>query len=150
MAHRKVTGPDGSLIEYPIPGVDTAINTLYPDVRWEFTGNEFTIWDDPEGREPPTGDEIIAEVKREEGIYKYYEYERTRMGKYPDLDHQLDMLFHDIEEGRLDKTGSFYRAIKAVKEKYPKPEGDPPNPSKEEFMEEFPPCDECIPNPEDI
>ena len=121
MAHRKVTGPEGSLIEYPIPGVDTAISTLYPDVRWEFTGNEFTVWDDPEGREPPSGDEIIAEVKREEEIYKYYEYERTRMGKYPDLDHQLDMIFHDIEEGKLDKTGSFYCAIKKVKEKYPKP-----------------------------
>ena len=120
MAYRKVTGPDGELIEYPIPGVDTAINILYPNVRWQFTGNKFTVWDDPEGREPPTGDEIIAEIKREEEIYNQYEYERTRMGKYPDLDHQLDMLFHDIEEGRLDKTGSFYRAIKKVKEKYPK------------------------------
>ena len=119
MSHRKVTGSDGNLIEYPIPGVDTAINTLYPGVRWELHNNTFSVWEDPEGREPPNGKELIAEVKREEQIYKYYEYERTRMGKDPDLDHQLDMIFHDIEEGRLDKTGSFYRAIKAVKEKYP-------------------------------
>ena len=122
MAYRNVTGPDGSLIQYPIPGVDTAINVLRPGAIWEMYNNQFSVCEDPEGREPPTGCEIIAEVKREEKIYKYYEYERTRMGKYPDLDHQLDMLFHDIEEGKLDKTGSFYRAIKDVKEKYPKPD----------------------------
>ena len=30
------------------------------------------------------------------------------------------MLYDDIENGKLDKTGSFYTAIKAVKDKYPK------------------------------
>ena len=40
--------------------------------------------------------------------------------EYPDLREQLDKLFHDIDEGKLDKTGTFYTAIKAVKDKYPK------------------------------
>ena len=34
---------------------------------------------------------------------------------------QLDKLWHDIDEGKLDKTGSFYTTIKTIKDKYPKP-----------------------------
>ena len=127
MAVRRVTGPDGSIIEYPVPGMDTAIGILRPGVSWELTNNKFTVWDDPEGREPPTGEEITAEVKREEKIWGHYEYERKRDKRYPLITEQLDMLFHDIEKGELDKTGSFYRAVKAIKEKYPKPDGPPPS-----------------------
>ena len=39
---------------------------------------------------------------------------------YPDIKEQLDKLFHDIDEGKLDKTGSFYTALKAVKDANPK------------------------------
>ena len=34
---------------------------------------------------------------------------------------QLDNLWHDIDEGKLDKTGKFYTSIKSIKDKYPKP-----------------------------
>ena len=34
---------------------------------------------------------------------------------------QLDNLWHDIDEGKLDKTGKFYTSIKVIKDKYPKP-----------------------------
>jgi hypothetical protein len=83
--------------------------------------NTFVEWNDPEGRQPPTGEEITAEVKREEEIWWKYEYERKRGKLYPTIEHQLDLLFHDIEDGKLDKTGSFYNVIKKVKDKYPKP-----------------------------
>ena len=33
---------------------------------------------------------------------------------------QLDKLFHDIDNGKLDKTGEFYTAIKSVKDNNPK------------------------------
>ena len=39
---------------------------------------------------------------------------------YDTIGDQLDKLWHDIDQGKLDKTGSFYTAIKAVKDKYPK------------------------------
>ena len=96
MAFRRVSGPDGSIVEYPIPGMDTAIGILRPGVSWEITNNKFTVWDDPEGREPPTGEEITAEVKREEKIWWHYEYERKREKRYPLITEQLDMLFHDL------------------------------------------------------
>ena len=42
-------------------------------------------------------------------------------GSYPSIGDQLDMLFHDIDDGKLDKTGSWYLAIKATKDKFRKP-----------------------------
>ena len=40
---------------------------------------------------------------------------------YKLIEDQLDQLYHDIDDGKLDKTGSWYTAIKAVKDKYTKP-----------------------------
>tara|TARA_R110002020_G_scaffold347402_3_gene561083 strand:- start:372 stop:725 length:354 start_codon:yes stop_codon:yes gene_type:complete len=42
-------------------------------------------------------------------------------GSYPSIADQLDKLYHDIDDGKLDKTGSWYLAIKATKDKYTKP-----------------------------
>ena len=41
--------------------------------------------------------------------------------KYPPIDEQLDMLWHAIDQGALDKTSNFYTTIKAVKDAHPKP-----------------------------
>ena len=43
-------------------------------------------------------------------------------GSYPSIPDQLDMLFHDITDGKLDETGSGYKAGKATKDKFTKPE----------------------------
>ena len=42
-------------------------------------------------------------------------------GSYPSIGDQLDMLFHDITDGKLDETGSWYKAVKATKDKFTKP-----------------------------
>ena len=42
-------------------------------------------------------------------------------GSYPSIPDQLDMLFHDITDGNLDETGSWYQAVKATKDKFTKP-----------------------------
>ena len=39
---------------------------------------------------------------------------------YKGLAEQLDLLWHDIDDGKLDKNGSWYKAIKAVKDANPK------------------------------
>jgi hypothetical protein len=44
----------------------------------------FVGWEDDEGREPPTWEEIQEEIKREVDIYNYYLYERNREKEYPD------------------------------------------------------------------
>ncbi len=48
-------------------------------------------------------------------------YEKRSYG-YPSIGEQLDLLFHDIENGTLDQTGDFYNYLKRVKDMHPKPE----------------------------
>ena len=55
-------------------------------------------------------------------------YQRQRTGEarttdtiYPSIGDQLDMLYKDIVAGTLTTSGAFATAIKAVKDKYPKP-----------------------------
>jgi hypothetical protein len=86
-----------------------AIYKLYPTVvsiddtagAFDAQGNKVTIdlaainsWNDPE------------------------EYKTSR--KYPSIGDQLDMLWHAIDNGTLNKTSDFYTAIKAVKDAHPK------------------------------
>jgi hypothetical protein len=42
--------------------------------------------------------------------------------QYPTIGDQLDMLWHAIDAGTLNKTSDFYTAIKAVKDAHPKSE----------------------------
>ena len=55
-------------------------------------------------------------------------YQRQRTGEagttdtiYPALGEQFDLLFKDIAAGTLTTSGNLYTALKAVKDKYPKP-----------------------------
>ena len=55
-------------------------------------------------------------------------YQRQRLGVagttdtiYPSIGDQLDNLYKDIVAGTLTTSGAFATAIKAVKDKYPKP-----------------------------
>ena len=120
MAYRKFNG-----IEYPVPGVDTAIQTLCPGARYDLSCNEFVGWEDDEGREPPSWKDVEAEIVRQVKIYNYYLYERNREEQYPQIKDQLDMLYHDLKSGNLN-NGTWITAIDAVKENNPKPEGPEP------------------------
>ena len=64
---------------------------------------------------------ITAEVARLQGIYDGKAYQRTREPAYAALAEQLDQLYHDMTAGKLDATGEWHKAIKAVKDANPKP-----------------------------
>lgn len=49
-------------------------------------------------------------------------WNEKRANEYGKVTEQLDKLFHDIENGTLDKTGKFYTFVKGVKDAIPKPE----------------------------
>ena len=46
---------------------------------------------------------------------KVHEYLNLREADYPAVSTQLGLLWHDINNGTLDKTGAFYKAIADVK-----------------------------------
>ena len=53
--------------------------------------------------------------------YASFRSDRMIDCSYPSISDQLDMLFHDITNGKLDETGSLYKAVKATKDKFTKP-----------------------------
>ena len=53
--------------------------------------------------------------------YKELRTDPQVAGSYPSIPDQLDKLYHDIDDGKLDKTGTWYAAIKATKDKFTKP-----------------------------
>tara|TARA_B100001115_G_C15642671_1_gene309299 strand:+ start:230 stop:604 length:375 start_codon:yes stop_codon:yes gene_type:complete len=115
-------------INYPVPGLDTAIQILRPGAKYELSSSadvNFIQWIDEENREPPTSEEIGIEILREKKIYDYYKYEREREKQYPDLKEQLDNLYHDIKNNNLI-DGEWIKSIDKVKLDNPKPNTPPP------------------------
>jgi len=49
-------------------------------------------------------------------------WSKDRRNQYDQFVNQLDQLWHDIDDDKLDKTGKWYKAIKKVKDDNPKPE----------------------------
>lgn len=110
-------------IEYPVPGVDTALDVLRPRAKYDIScrsGINITEWEDEENRLPPTSEEIGQEILREQRIYEYYEYERLREKDFPQIKDQLDLLYHDIKNGNLN-NGEWIKSIEKVKTDHPKP-----------------------------
>ena len=81
-----------------------------------------------------SGDRVFEEAEYNETIDAWAEEIRAneidqetngwlygRQAAYPALAEQFDKLWHDINNGTLDNTGSFYTALKTVKDDNPKP-----------------------------
>ena len=97
-----------------------AIVSLKPGAQWSLTGDTLE-WLDGSQTEPTTA-EIDAEVTRLQGVYDGNAYQRTRADAYEEVKEQLDQLYHDMTAGKLDATGEWHKAIKAVKDATPKPQ----------------------------
>ncbi len=71
----------------------------------------------PEPKEgTPEYDAAIAEWNKVK-----YKWDRQVEFMTVNIQEQLDLLWHDIDQGKLDKTGDFYKAIKGIKDRNPKP-----------------------------
>ena len=97
----------------------TYANLRLADKVWNSDGTE--LIDNPV-TELPTEAEINAKLVELQDIYdeKNQPYKTNRRREFPSIQDQLAMIYDDIEKGTLDKNGSFYNAIKGVKDKYPK------------------------------
>lgn len=103
--------------------IDKAVANLRPGAAWTLEGWEYSglTWYD-EVQTKPTELEVAEEVARLQSDYESKEYQRLRENKYPNIKSQLDMLWHAIDSGTLNKTSDFYTTIKAVKDAHPKSE----------------------------
>lgn len=100
-----------------------ALLSLYPETKWRVIDDPFNynnlIWEDDVVAKPLES-VLRSEIDRLQTIQDSQIYRNKRELEYPNLADQLDMLWHAIDSGNLDKTSDFYQALKAVKDKYPK------------------------------
>ena len=96
-----------------------ALQSLEPTANWAVRGGVIE-WHSGDIDEP-SADDIAAEVIRLQALYDGNDYQRTRAAAYKEVKEQLDQLYHDMTAGKLDATGEWHKAIKAVKDATPKP-----------------------------
>ena len=96
-----------------------AVTSLRPTANWVMADDELT-WLDGSQTEP-TQAEIDAEIARLKTEFTANAYQRTRADAYKEVKEQLDQLYHDMAANKGDKTGTWFAAVKAVKDATPKP-----------------------------
>lgn len=69
-----------------------------------------------EDQDQPSDAELEAEIQRQQNLL----YRDSRATQYPTIADQLDMIWHAIDSGSLNKDSNFYKSIKAVKDANPK------------------------------
>ena len=113
--------PDGvTYVDIDLDEQDPPIefDGLYDWSYTEETVDGVTTYTAVKGDLIPIDEELKAEL---EADIIATQYQRDRMPEYPNKEEQLDMLWHAIDEGTLDKTSDFYTEIKSVKDAHPKP-----------------------------
>ena len=105
----------------------SSINKFYEN-NTDFVIKELSDWD-PEYSYTLVDDEVVKGDKIVPSSEELAEIEASivatahhtpRMLAYPSIGEQLDLLYHDIDNDKLDKTGEFYKTLKAVKDSNPK------------------------------
>ena len=101
--------------------IHDALMSLMPNVRFSVEDNDFDkIKIQDAGVTAVSRQNIQNEIERLQSIEDAIEYQHNRREQYPDIGDQLDMLWHAIDTGSLDKTSDFYLSLKLVKDNNPK------------------------------
>jgi len=64
--------------------------------------------------------DIKTKIAELQTVYDNNKYQRDRAVAYKELKEQLDLLYHDMVADKGDKTGEWFKHIKAVKDANPK------------------------------
>ena len=106
-----------------VVGMTSAMASIRPGAKYVLDPNKgFIYWDDPNGLEPPTKEELEEVISRHEKIANHFQYHYDRHHEYPNIESQLDLIWHDLNENKNLKDGDWFKMIKSIKEKYPKSE----------------------------
>ena len=47
-------------------GIDVAVKKLRPGAIFQLEGTNFTIWEDPEGQGPPSWEEVMQQLEKDQ------------------------------------------------------------------------------------
>jgi|TARA_R100001440_G_scaffold11776_1_gene20897 hypothetical protein len=92
-----------------------SIISINPNAKVSVSGNDVKQIDWHDGTTPIAEEDILAKEKELQAEYDANKYQRDRAESYPSIGDQLDMIYHAGQGG-----DAFQKAIKAVKDKYPK------------------------------
>jgi len=96
----------------------SAILAINPDAQVVVNGENLDQITWHKGTPVISKADIEAKMAELEIAYDAKNYQRQREPEYPAISDQLDMLWHAIDDGTLDKTSDFYTSLKAIKDKY--------------------------------
>jgi len=94
------------------------IKTIDANASFEIIDNDINkiIWHST----PISKTDIEAKRVEVQAEYDANQYQRDRAVAYKQLKEQLDLLYHDMVADKCDKTGEWFKHIKAVKDANPK------------------------------
>lgn len=110
-------------------GLDTAIKSLRPKASFEIVSQNgktvFTQWQDSTGANPPSDEDIHAELEFQKRCAEWLQYAYDRKKEYVSLlgseEKQLNVLWDLINQGTNIKETEWFKTIQSVKERHPKP-----------------------------
>tara|TARA_Y100000401_G_scaffold102313_1_gene92502 strand:+ start:140 stop:478 length:339 start_codon:yes stop_codon:yes gene_type:complete len=104
------------------PEITDAIKALRPTSSFSLIANDYStlMWNDSENAAPSESD-VNAKLTELTTSYNAKSYQNVRETKYPSVEEQLDLLYHDMLADKGDKTGDWFAAVKKVKDDNPKP-----------------------------
>lgn len=104
----------GSIIQdalhWKYAGIPLSMGESYLSVNW------------PEGFSIPSIKEVDEIIDEYRDYADKQSYKQKRLIEFPQIINQLEMIWDAMDSGSLPKDNDFYTSIKAVKDKYPKPE----------------------------
>ena len=97
-----------------------AILKINPNAEFSYKEEDINsiVWEN--GTTPIPKADIEAKIAELETEYDNNKYQRDRAAAYKELKEQLDLLYHDMVADKGDKTGEWFKHIKAVKDANPK------------------------------
>jgi hypothetical protein len=97
-----------------------AILSINPNAEASVSGNNIDTVQWHNGTTPISKSDIEAKMAELKTAYDNNKYQRDRAISYKELKEQLDLLYHDMVADKGDKTGEWFKHIKAVKDANPK------------------------------
>jgi len=100
--------------------IANAIKAININAEFTYKSNDINTIEWLSGTTPISKADIEAKMAELQTEYDNNKYQRDRAVAYKELKEQLDLLYHDMVADKGDKTGEWFKHIKAVKDANPK------------------------------